>query len=333
MGGENTSILEYSKSNIILYDIGVVHLDNKQYKEAINIFLRFLQWKHLYHTASEKVFLDEYYFASIRKVSALLCNIGNIKFDQGLYNQSIIFFSRSLALKKEFSGNSNPKLEYVVSNLGCAFYYSKDYNAAIELFESTLKELKSKLNQIPTKNAQQISYINLRISDIHNRIGNIYTKRGQYDLALLQYQKGIKIRKKVYKNENHPQILTLKHNIALLNAKTGQLDLAMNQLQEILDQTLKWVGKGDPIIAKINLDLSAGFLSKKDFLKAKTLCEESIQDFRAAKLPENHCYMRQAQRILKESCTGNFMTLHATKKSVKRHASLRFFTRERLASI
>ena len=331
--GENTSVLEHSKSNFILYEIGVVHLDNQQYNEAIKIFLRFLEWKRIYHTASEKVFLDEYYFASIRKVSALLCNIGNIKFDQGLYNQSINFFSRSLALKKEFSGNNNPKLEYVASNLGCAFYYSKDYNAAIELFESTLKELKSKLNQIPIKNVQQISYVNLRISDIHNRIGNIYTKRRQYDLALLEYQKGIRVRVQLYKNKNHPQILTLKHNIALLNAKTGQLDLAMNQLQEILEQKAKWVGKDDPILAKINLDLSAAFLSKKDFSKAKTLCEESIQDFRSAKFPENHVYVKQAQRILKESRTGNFMTHLETKKSVRRHASLRFFTRERIGSM
>src|SRR3989344_2219683 len=63
----------------------------------------------------------------------------------------------------------------VYSNLGFSYYYQKDYQRALELFEKA-KELEP---QLPL---------------IYHNLGNVYDELGQYDLAIENFQKALELR-------------------------------------------------------------------------------------------------------------------------------------------
>jgi len=234
---------------------------------------------------------------SIEEIASVLNNIGNVKYNQGLYEESIDFFSKSLSMKESIYGSRSSKLALTVSNLGTSYYHLKDYDSALKKIEFAVTLLQSCDDNY---NHDQSLETDNRIATLHNKIGNIHAKSKEYTLATSEYQKAYRMKKELLQDEQHPELLLVKHNIALIHVKTGNLEEALSELQSILERKVSVLGQDHLAVVKLMLDISGVLFLTKQFREARKLCELSLSKFRNANIPDNHSYMLQAEHTLKK---------------------------------
>jgi len=181
-----------------------------------------------------------------------------------------------------------------LSNLGDANYQIGEFRKALECFESALKILRSNSSL-----HEGFLETHLKVASLWNKIGNVNYKLKQYDEAIRCYKKALRTKKDTLGDENHPEVLLIRHNIALVNAKTGYLDQAFDQLDVIYQQEVSKLGAKNVQVAKLTLDMSGVLLKKNNYKCAMELCEYSQEQFRAEGLPPTHHFVRQAKYTLK----------------------------------
>ena len=74
-----------------------------------------------------------------------------------------------------------------------------------------------------------------------NNIGVVYRKKGDFENALVQYQKALEIRTRVF-GSDHPDVAMSKYNIAILKKTQGDLEGARRLFLECEQIYLKAYG-------------------------------------------------------------------------------------------
>merc|ERR1711982_199553 len=95
-----------------------------------------------------------------------------------------------------------------------------------------------------------------RMASLHNKIGNIYVKIKEFNLAITQYQKAYRLRKELWQDQQNHEVLLVKHNIALMHVKTGNLEEALVELESILDGKVAVLGPNHLSVVKLTLDIA-----------------------------------------------------------------------------
>jgi len=281
----------------ITYNMGLMYMKNKDYVNAVDCFLEYLDVKGYNSSSSKTNTYDEKEKKSMEEIAAVLNNIGNVKYNQGLYEEAVDFFSKSLRMKESIYGSHSAKLSLTVSNLGTSYYHIKDYESALIKTELALNLLKS--SEDIGSHDENLETSN-RIATLHNKIGNIYVKTKEYNLATTEYHKAYRMKKELLEDEQHPELLLVKHNIALIHVKTGNLEEALSELQSILERKVSALGQDHIAVVKLMLDISGVLYLTKQLREARRLCELALAKFRKANLPSNHSYMLQAEHTLKK---------------------------------
>merc|ERR1712151_112676 len=127
----------------ITYNMGLMYMKNQDYVNAVDCFLEYLNAKGYSDNISRKNPDDEKEKKSLEEIAAVLNNIGNVKYNQGLYEEAVNFFDKSLSLKESIHGSHSTKLALTVSNLGTSYYHIKDYVSALKKIELALNLLQS----------------------------------------------------------------------------------------------------------------------------------------------------------------------------------------------
>jgi len=295
----------------ITYNMGLMYMKNQDFESAANCFLEYLEAKGYNSNASiKKNTKDEKERKSMEEIAAVLNNIGNVKYNQGLYEESVDFLSKSLAMKESIYGSRSSKLALTASNLGTSYYHLQDYDSALKNLELAVTLLSNNIDF--SRNDQNLETSNTnRMASLHNKIGNIYVKIKEFNLAITQYQKAYKLRKELWQDQqDHHEVLLVKHNIALMHVKTGNLEEALVELESILDGKVAVLGPNHLSVVKLTLDIAGVLCLTKQFREARKLCESSISKFRSAHIPENHSYILQAQQILNKIDEGQQWNLN-----------------------
>jgi len=281
----------------ITYNMGLMYMKNQDYINAVDCFLEYLNAKGYSDNISRKNPDDEKEKKSLEEIAAVLNNIGNVKYNQGLYEEAVNFFDKSLSLKESIYGSHSTKLALTVSNLGTSYYHIKDYDSALKKIELALSLLQSS-DEILSHD-ENIEASN-RMATLHNKIGNIHVKTKEYTLATSQYQKAYRMKKEILEEDNHPELLLVKHNIALIHVKTGNLEEALSELRSILEKKVSFLGEDHLAVVKLMLDISGVLYLTKQLRSARVMCELALSKFTKANLPDNHSYVLQAQLTLKK---------------------------------
>ncbi|MEP7238712.1 MAG: tetratricopeptide repeat protein, partial [Ferruginibacter sp.] len=119
-------------------------------------------------------------YKRLPEVERLYNKIGALYYQTGNYRQSINYFNKSINLLNPADAGYTDFLVQYKTNLGASYVKLKDYNKAMEIYESLL----------PLKTAS-------RAFVLHN-IGNIYLEKGEYAKALkylvpLEYNHQLKL--------------------------------------------------------------------------------------------------------------------------------------------
>ncbi len=111
---------------------------------------------------------------------------------------------------------------------------------------------------------------------VYHNIGNMYHDRGDYDNALVQYQKSLQIKEKVLDTE-HPSTAATYHNIGAVYKAKGDSDNALVQYQKALAIREKVLGTEHPDTATTYHNIAGVHYAKGDYDNALVQYQKSLQ--------------------------------------------------------
>lgn len=168
---------------------GMKLLENKKYEEALDLFEKML---HLGEN-------PEIYY-----------NIGYIKTVKGDYSAAIEAFSKATKLDRYFA-KAYEAMGRAYKAIGRTEESAQSMKKAADIYMGTQKEEQAEgiLNEILEQNPDTIN--------VYNTLGVLYRKRGNYQAALEQYKKALKI---------HPDQPKVYYNIGRLHVDLKDLEQA-----------------------------------------------------------------------------------------------------------
>ena len=155
--------------------------------------------------------------ANSKKLMVVSCNsIGNIYYEQSVYNKAIEYFIKALKICEELRDKKG--ISRCFNDIGLVYSEQGTYNYGIEYYLKSLKineELGDKKG----------------ISACYNNIGNAYSKQGTYNYGIEYYLKSLKVNEELGDKKGISIVLS---NIACLNIVlkkyNGAIDYALKGL-------------------------------------------------------------------------------------------------------
>ncbi|CAF1653328.1 unnamed protein product, partial [Adineta ricciae] len=135
--------------------------------------------------------------------------LGRIRYEQGLFQEAITFYVKSLVLFEKLFPANHPNIATSYSNIGLVYNSMGDYPKALEYYEKTLSIQQYSL---PANHPS--------IATSYNNIGSVYRNMGDYQKALEYYEKNLSIRQQSLP-ANHPSIATSYNNIGSVYDSMG----------------------------------------------------------------------------------------------------------------
>ncbi len=109
-----------------------------------------------------------------------------------------------------------------------------------------------------------------------NNIGLVYDSKGEYDKALLYYDKDLQICLKVY-GEEHPSTATSYNNIGSVYDSKGGYDKALLYYEKSLEIMLKVYGEDHPSIATSYNNMGEVYRQKGEYVMALEYYEKALE--------------------------------------------------------
>lgn len=151
---------------------------------------------------------------SENQLSNAYVNLGNIHGDVAEYDSAMIFYQKSLAIRKKLYGDGALLVAAVYNNIGIVYAQIANDDKAIEYWEKAIEIRKRKGLKEDDYNLQYL----------YNNMGNVYFNSGKNHLAAEYYRKSIAIGENIL-GKDHP-------NLATLYAWLGRVCIALNNYQE-----------------------------------------------------------------------------------------------------
>jgi pentatricopeptide repeat protein len=179
------------------YEKGMKLLDEGRYEEALKVFEKMLE---------ESESAEVYY------------NIGYIKTVKEEYPAAIEAFRKATKLDRYFA-KAFEAMGRAYKAMGKAEEATESLKKAAEIYMSSEKEEKAEgiLNEILQENPDTIN--------VYNTLGVLYRKRGDYQAALTQYEKALKI---------HPDQPKVYYNIGRLHVDLKDLQQAKSNFEKAI---------------------------------------------------------------------------------------------------
>ncbi len=187
----------------------------------------------------------------------------------GIINRNFSNYQKSIKLHKEAKiyadKANNDELRIISLNMiGVAYRRMDVIKYALDHHTQALKIAYEVKNPSPT-----ISY-NIAVSQ--NSIGNIYLALNQYDVALIQFKKSLKIEEET---DNKLGLAINYHNIGYAEEGKGNLDLALTNYKK----SLQYNEAIDSEIGRMICANSIGsiYLKKEDYQKAEPIIRDALK--------------------------------------------------------
>ncbi|WP_422106229.1 tetratricopeptide repeat-containing sensor histidine kinase [Winogradskyella sp.] len=193
----------------------------------------------------------------------------------GVINRNISNYNKSIALHKDANSyadkaNSNELRIVSLNMIGVAYRRMDVIKSALDYHTQALKIAYEVNNPSPT-----VSY-NIAVSQ--NSIGNIYLALKQYDIAIIQFQKSLKIEEKA---DNKLGLAINYHNIGYAEEGKGNLDVALANYEK----SLFYNEAINSDIGRMICFNSIGgiYLKKEDYDKAEPIIRDALKKALALK--------------------------------------------------
>jgi len=273
----------------LLYNTGMLHVKQGNYKEAEELFL-------------ELVSIGEKDTRNEKGLTTLAINannsMGNIKYKKRMYEDAATYYTTAMELRKAIASKDEDgnvedpscreELVGLYTNLGRSFFQMKLLDESMKCFH--------KANRILMLEPQKCER---SIASNWTQMGKVRCKQGQYRDARELYSDALKLEKKAASSSDvdNRTILLLRHNIAMTYCKEGQYMKGLEIMEHLLEREKKANGRSSLYAAKIYLDMCTIHLNLGNKRKMLSLLKTSSHILDERKIPENHPFMRERKSL------------------------------------
>jgi len=213
-----------------------------------------------------------HYLTEIHKSQALIDNdhrilnlLGRCMIKFGHFDQGLMFYEKSLAIKQKQLGEEHPSVASLLNNIGLAHVYKGELDIGLEHYH---RALALKLKQLGPSHSS--------LSPTYNNMGAVWRKKGNYEEALSYYQKSIEIKSKALGKDN-PSLASVYNNIGFLYSDQGKYDEAMEWHMKSLNIKTKNYGIDNKTIATSYRNIGKVWRAKQVFDKAIDYYKKSLE--------------------------------------------------------
>ncbi len=190
---------QYQKSKI-LHGIGLLKFELSQFKESKNAFLEI-----------QTILENECGYYPAMDIMLLLNNLGRTHWKLGEYTEAIATLRKASEIANKLYGNQpNPNVILPLHNLACIYNEIGEYDISEKFFKHAIHIL----SNISEKNHPSFAAV-------FNDYGVLLDVIGKPKEAKEYYERSLYIKKTIYDDDFHPEIIRTLNNLAFQGADIG----------------------------------------------------------------------------------------------------------------
>ncbi|CAF1536268.1 unnamed protein product [Adineta ricciae] len=201
--------------------------------------------------------------------------LGAIKWHQGLSEEAITLFEKSLQLELQSLPSNHPSVATSYNNMGLVYSDMDEYSKALASYEEALK---IRLQSLPSNHPD--------VASSYNNIGAVYSHMGEYSKALVSYEEALKIRLQSLPS-NHPHVASSYGNIGNVYSDMGEYSKALVSYEEALKIKLQSLPSNHPDVASSYNNIGNVYYRIGEYSKALISHGEALK-IKLQSLPSNH---------------------------------------------
>ncbi|CAF1401335.1 unnamed protein product [Adineta ricciae] len=209
--------------------------------------------------------------------------IGNLYSEIQDYSQSLLFHEKASKILPEnhrLSADNH-------NNIGNSYINMGQYSKALESFQKALNILQKTTS--PNRSHIADTYDNIahpKFATSFNHIGSLYSKLGNYPLALSYFEKALAIRHETFPY-NHPDTATIYNNLAESFCNMCEYEKAISYYEKSLEIFRRTLPDGHAKFGLIYNNIGGVYNKMTEYSKALSFYKQALQIYQNA-FPENH---------------------------------------------
>jgi len=208
-------------------------------------------------------------------VADAFLGLGNAYFYQSKNDSAIIYYEKTLEIRKEILGEKHTDVAGSYYNIGLVYKRKYEYDLAIKYYSKSLQVYKELFGEY-----------HINIASRYSNIGFVYYEKNEYDLALEYYFKALEIYKELL-GEKHNNVVTSYNNIGLVYMEKDKYDLALEYYFKALQIIKELYGEKHTSMAMTYNNIANIYFDKSEYDKALEYYSNSLQIAKEL-LGENH---------------------------------------------
>ncbi|CAF1430324.1 unnamed protein product [Adineta ricciae] len=201
--------------------------------------------------------------------------LGRIRYQQGLFQEAITLYTKSLMLLEKSLPANHPSLATSYGNIGSVYHSKGDYPKSLEYYG---KALSIEQQSLPENHPH--------LATSYNNIGLVYDSMGDYPKSLEYYGKALSIKQQSLP-ANHPSLATSYGNIGSVYHSKGDYPKSLEYYGKALSIQQQSLPENHPHLATSYGNIGSVYHSKGDYSKSLEYYGKALS-IRQQSLPENH---------------------------------------------
>ncbi|RMG83278.1 MAG: tetratricopeptide repeat protein, partial [Bacteroidetes bacterium] len=255
---ENLILKSYDENKDLLANcynnIGICSYFKHNYKKALNYYKKALEIAEAKETGKPST-----------RIASMYNNIGICyKYLQD-YNQAINYYNKALAIKRLHRPAGHPDLVPNFNNLGTCYLSLNQNEKALGYF---LKSEKILLESLGNDNP--------KLAPVFTNLGNTYIELGEYLKGREYLREAIKLHRKVYKNEFHPETGRLYINLGNSYFEQRRYDEALTEYRAAYEYFLPKEHEYPTLLAEAYYKAGQVYARKKEYDTALEFMDKAL---------------------------------------------------------
>ncbi|CAF1401652.1 unnamed protein product [Adineta steineri] len=210
--------------------------------------------------------------------ASIYYQLGWIKYNQGEYQEALIYYEKSLAIYEKTLPDSHPDLANSYMGIANVYYSTADYPEALSTYE---KILAIRQQSLPSNHPD--------LGSCYNNIAAVYYNMGDYPNALLSHEEALTIRQQSLPAK-HPDLGASYSNIGVVYDNMGEYPKALTYYEKALVIRQQSLPSNHPDLGDSYGNIGAVYRSMGDYPKALSSHEKALA-IRQQSLPPNHPHL------------------------------------------
>ena len=201
--------------------------------------------------------------------------LGSIKNNQGNYPEAVLFYEKSIAMKKKMLTATPVDMATSYNNIGLVYQNMSEYSKALLYYEQALKAFQ----EIPLANHYELA-------TSYSNIGSVYQSIGQYSKALSYNEQALEVFEKTLP-AHHPALANSYNNIGGIYNNIGIYPKALMYYKKAFAIRQKFLPSNHPVLATSYTNIGSVYDHMTEYSKALSYYEQALEIFRKI-LPSDH---------------------------------------------